>query len=539
MPFSEQAADRACNFFENVLKHTADEWYGKPFILCPWQREAIRAIFGGLRDDGGRQVELAYLEVPKKSGKSEMTAGLVLFVLAVGSLPGNQVYGVASSQRQAGNVFRAACKMVEQSPVLSKLLLLRRGTNRIVKRNDPESFYAAIAADGDLTDGVNPAFTVADEVHRWKTRKQLENWDVLANGGITRKQTLTVAITTAGIQSESPLAWRLHEKTLRIQKGLAQDPSFYGRIYAADRKDDWTAESTWIKANPSLKENGGFLDLSKIREKYKSCLSEPGGQSAFRRYFENLWDEKEDHAIDLAKWDACTSNWQAAPLQPRREGSTVRALDHGIEAYLLGRPCYAGIDLSTRLDLSAVSLVFPSGDDGYDVVPFIYLPEKAIRKLELQTGMPIARWVREGWLEAHPGEMIDYTEIKARLNWAKELFDLRECCFDPWNSREISTQCEREGYTCVEVRQGFQSLNEPTKRLLEMVACGKLHHGNHPVLRWHASCLAVKEVNDNIMPAKPERATDSNRIDAISATVDALHRAIVAEPEFTGPLAWG
>jgi len=56
-----------------------------------------------------------------------------------------------------------------------------------------------VAADGDFGDGVNPAFVVADEVHRWKTRKQLENWDVLSKGGITRKQTLTIAITTAGL----------------------------------------------------------------------------------------------------------------------------------------------------------------------------------------------------------------------------------------------------------------------------------------------------------------------------------------------------
>ena len=117
-------------------------------------------------------------------------------------------------------------------------------THRILKRSDPNSFYAAIAADGDLTDRVNPSVTVGDVIHRWKTRKQLENFDVLSLGGITRKQTLTIAITTAGAQNESPLAWRLHEKTLRIAQGMVEDPTFYGRIYAADPKDDWTKEAT-------------------------------------------------------------------------------------------------------------------------------------------------------------------------------------------------------------------------------------------------------------------------------------------------------
>lgn len=141
-----------------------------------------------------------------------------------------------------------------------------------MKRSDPDSFYAAIAADGDFGDGVNPSCVIADEVHRWKTRKQLESWDVLTNGGFTRRQTLTVAITTAGVQSESPLAWRLHEKTRRLNDGVILDPAFIGRIYGASVDDDPADPATWIKANLSLKENGGFLDKEKIRQQYVSHL---------------------------------------------------------------------------------------------------------------------------------------------------------------------------------------------------------------------------------------------------------------------------
>ncbi len=158
---------------------------------------------------------------------------------------------------------------------------------------------------------MNPSFVVADELHRWKTRKQLENWDVLSLGGVTRRQPLTIAITTAGTQNESPLAWRLHEKTRRIEDGVAPDPTFIGRIFGAGEKDDWTHESTWIKANPSLKNRGGFLDITRIREKYEASLSDPEAQSAFRRYYLNIWDQKEHRAIDLAKWDASAGPWRA------------------------------------------------------------------------------------------------------------------------------------------------------------------------------------------------------------------------------------
>jgi len=159
VPFSQPHADAACNFFEKVLKHTADEWCGKAFLLAPWEEEGLERIFGPLDDQGNRLVKLAYFEIPKKAGKTEWAAGIVLFVLLVDKNPGCQVYGAAAATRQAMNVYRAACKMVEQSPMLKKRLRVLRGTNRIVKRDDPDSFYAAVAADGDLSDGVNPSLS--------------------------------------------------------------------------------------------------------------------------------------------------------------------------------------------------------------------------------------------------------------------------------------------------------------------------------------------------------------------------------------------
>ena len=190
---------------------------------------AKRSSLHNLRDleqDGTLAIEMAYLEVPKKTGKTELVAGIILLSLFLDTNLGCQVYGAAAAQRQALNVYRAASTMVSLSPVLRKKFKLLQSTHRILKRDDPNSFYAAIAADGDLTDGVNPSVTVGDEIHRWKTRKQLENFDVLSLGGITRKQTLTIGITTAGVQDESPLAWRMHEKTLRIKQGMVEDLLF-------------------------------------------------------------------------------------------------------------------------------------------------------------------------------------------------------------------------------------------------------------------------------------------------------------------------
>ena len=180
MQILDDPAEYACRFFVRVLRHTADDWWGKEFELCAWQELALNRIFGNVDAAGNRIVEMVYLEVPKKAGKTEFAAGLALYTLVSTKTPGCQVYGAAAATRQALQVYRAACKMVEQSKWLRKRLRIMRGTHRILKRKDPDSFYAAVAADGDFGDGVNPAFVVADEVHRWKTRKQIENWDVLS-----------------------------------------------------------------------------------------------------------------------------------------------------------------------------------------------------------------------------------------------------------------------------------------------------------------------------------------------------------------------
>lgn len=528
MAFFQQHADVACNFFEKVLRHTADEWYGKPFILAPWEEEVLVQVFGNLDAEGNRIIEQVYLEVPKKTGKTEFVAGILLLVTTLTKAPGFQAYGAAAATRQAMNVYRACCKMVEQAPVLGKELRIMRGTNRIVKRRDPDSFYAAVAADGDFGDGVNPAFTVADEVHRWKTRKQMENWDVLSKGGITRKQTLTIGITTAGVQEDSPLAWKLHEKTRKINEGIISDPRFFGRIYGADKTDDPSLPATWIKAHPSLIENGGFLDKEKIRREYESAVAE-GDLTSFKRYFLNIWDQKENRAIDMVKWDAGAGDWQARGLQEKQPEDLVRPLDRDVLHHFIERRCWAGVDLSMTTDTSSVVFVFPCDEeDTYDVLPFFWLPDAKIRKLELKLGMPLAQWARDGFLELSPGDVIDYRDIKARLEWGARMFDLQEIAWDPWNSRQISVPMIEEGARCKEIRQGYQNLNEPTKKILELIVSGGFHHGNHPVMRWHASsACTVTDGKDNIMFAKPDREKSTARIDGMAAAANAMARVIV------------
>ena len=185
------AACRPCLFFEQHLTLTGD-FGGQPFVLMPWLRKVLRDIFGTLDDEGMRQYKDIYMEVPTGNCKTTFCAGIVLCFLACDCGAGTEVYSAASSKDQAAITFRMAQQMTRQSRKLNKILSVIPSTKRIVRHDDPTSFYAAISADGDIHDGINPSFVVRDELHRWRTRKQLELNEVLerSQASATRRRSL-------------------------------------------------------------------------------------------------------------------------------------------------------------------------------------------------------------------------------------------------------------------------------------------------------------------------------------------------------------
>lgn len=505
MPFNEQRANSALNFFECVLKHTKGKFAGKPFILVDWQLEIIGDIFGNVDEDGNRIYQTAYVEVPKKNGKSELAAGIALYCLLADNEPGAEVYSAASSKDQAALVFKVAASMVEKSPALSKRLRVLRGTKTIHKRGDPDSFYKAISADGDVQDGINPHCVIADELHRWKVGKALDLWDILTKGTIARAQPLVFAITTAGIEDESPLCWRYHEYARQIKEGLFSDRHFYGRVFGADPGDDWNDPAVWIRANPSHESRGGFLKHAAIDKEYQTAVNDPVSQASFKRYHLNLWGEKENRWMDMRKWNACS----------------------GERRPLIGRTCYAGLDASATTDLTSLVLIFPDEDGSVDVLPYFWMPAASVREFERKHKVPYSTWIKGEFMGTTPGDVISLRAIREKLDWARDVFDLRHIAYDAWGLHEFARELEEDGFVPVAVNQQFKDLSGPTKRLMELVLQGLVRHQGHPVLKWNADCVAVKDDgNDNIKPAKPKRNMSSKRIDGIQALIMGLGQVI-------------
>ena len=341
--YDAEAADFAVAFIENLC-HTKGTWAGKPFKLLEWQEQIIRDLFGILKSNGYRQFNTAYVEIPKKNGKSELAAAVALLLTCGDGEERAEVYGCAADRQQASIVFEVAADMVRMCPALSKRVKILASQKRLVYL-PTNSFYQVLSAEAYSKHGFNVHGVVFDELHTQPNRKL---FDVMTKGsGDARMQPLYFLITTAGTDTHS-ICYETHQKALDILEGRKIDTTFYPVIYGASESDDWTDPKVWLKANPSL---GETIGMEKVVAACESARQNPGEENAFRQLRLNQWVKQAVRWMPMEKWDAC-----AFPVS---------------EEDLEGRVCYGGLDLSQTTDITAFVLVFPprDEDDKYVILP--------------------------------------------------------------------------------------------------------------------------------------------------------------------------
>lgn len=501
--FRESLASHAEAFFENYLRHSKGEWAGQLFSLSPWQRWIVRELFGWVRvGDGTRRYRTAYIEIPRKNGKSTFSAGLALYLALCDDEPGAEVYSAAGDKDQASIVFKEAAEMVRQCPELHELCDVQ--TKAIVVPGTT-SVYRVLSSEAFTKHGLNAHGIVFDELHAQPNR---ELWDVLTTSVGSRRQPMTIAITTAGYDRES-ICWEQHVYAEKVRDGIIDDPTFLAVIFAADPSDDWTKPETWAKANPNL---GISISLDYLASECKKAQETPGYENTFKRLHLNLWTEQDTRWISIRTWDS-------------------NSLDLADEAALRGRRCYVGLDLSTTTDIAAAVRVYPRDDGTFDVVPRFYVPAENAARRERKDRVPYPLWIKQGWIRATPGNVIDYDFIKTDLLALAKVSDLREIAYDPWAATQIALQLEADGATCVPFRQGFASMSEPSKTFEKAILGGKIRHGKNPVLRWMISNVAIEV--DPAGNIKPSKKKSTERIDGVVACIMALGRATL--PDENGP----
>lgn len=501
--FDDDAAQLACDFF-TLLQHSKGEWGGQRFVLEPWQMFIVGCIFGWKHLDGRRRFRRSYVEIPRKNGKSTISAGIGLYLLVADGEPGAEVYSAATKKDQAMITHSEAVRMVKASPSLRRRVGVRVNNLHVEATN---SRYSPLSADANTMDGLNVHAAIIDELHAHPTRKIV---DVLDTATGARRQPLIFEITTAG-WDRLTVCWQHHEYSRQVVEGLVTDDTWFAYVAGADLGDDWQDEATWAKANPNL---GVSVSLDDLRAKAKRARQIPDEQNAFKRLHLDIWTEQAERWLDLDDWTA-----SAGPV----------AYDE-LPGRLAGRRCYAGLDLSSTEDIAALVLVFADDAEpvGYDVLCWFWVPEETVRRRTERGNVPYSRWVEEGLITATAGNVIDYDIIEATIAGLADLYEIKELAYDPWNALALITRLQGRGLEVIPIRQGFASLSAPTKHLQALTLGTRLHHGNNPVLTWMAGNMAV--VSDPAGNIKPAKDKSSEKIDGMAALVNAVARLIV-QPE--------
>ena len=475
--YDQAKADRAVAFIQNLC-HTKGKWAGTPFMLLPWQEQIVRDIFGIVKENGKRQFLTAYVEIPKKQGKSELAAAVALYLLYADNEQSAEVYGAACDRNQASIVFDVAKQMVQMSPALMRRSKITAAQKRIVNYSN-NGYYQVLSAETGTKHGLNVSGLVFDEIHAQPNRQL---YDVLTKGsGDAREQPLFFIITTAGTNKNS-ICYELHTKALDLLGGRKNDPSFYPVVYGLSIEDDWTDETNWYKANPSL---GHTISIDRVREAYQNALDNPAEENVFKQLRLNIWT-------------SATVCWIPEHIYDRGN----RPID---KDDLYGRECFGGLDLSSTSDITALSLVFPprSEDESYIVLPFFWLPEETLELRCRRDHVLYDVWKRQGYINTTEGNVVHYGFIEKFIEDLGERYNIKEIAFDRWNATQMVQNLEDMGFTVVPFGQGYKDMSPPSKELYKLLMEGRINHGGNPVLKWMAQNVVMhQDTAGNIKPDK-------------------------------------
>lgn len=484
--------DLVCDWVESFCSHVKGDLAGRPLVLDEWQRQWVREVFGPQTRDGRRKVRTALLGVPRKAGKSTLSAALALYGLFADGEQGAEVYAVAGDRDQARNVFDAARQMVQANPTMSQHAKVCRNWIEVPASN---SLFRVLSADGRRQHGLNPHLVVFDELHVQPTP---ELWEAMTSGMGARSQPLTIAITTAGHDRQS-ICFELFDYGRRVESGQVDDPAWHFQWFGADESDDWTDRAVWAHAHPGL---GRSVREEFLENEFRQAVAQPSRQNTFRRLYLNQWTSADVRWIDLGLWD-------------ENAGLTVD------EAELVGRECFGGLDLASTSDFAALVWLFPDGDR-YDLLCRFWLPRAAVERRSRMRPQ-LEAWERDGWLTVTDGDVIDYDAIHHQIDVDAQRFSVREIAHDPWNATQLVQQLADGGLTVWPIRQSITGLTAPSKELERLLGERLLRHGGNPVLRWMAdNVVATSDSSGNI---KPDRKKSTEKIDGIVALVDALAAA--------------
>lgn len=503
--FDPDEAAKVCKFIE-LLPHTKGQLAGQKIRLEPWQIWILTTVFGWRRTaDGGRRFRRVYIEVPRGNGKSSLSSGVALYCLLADKEPGAEVYSFATTRDQAGIVFNDAKRMVQQTASLRSHFGVEVLSHALYVPKTNSTFQAK-SADGSTLDGLNTHLAVVDELHAHRTRAV---YDVVETSLGKRVNSLMWVITTAGFDT-SGICYEVRTMVRNVLNRSVVDESQFGIIYGLDEGDDWKSLAALEKANPNW---GVSVMPEVVTSLQKKAIAIPSAAGNFMTKHLDVWCSAASGWMNMPAWNKC------AREELRREDFE-------------GEPCYIGLDLGSKSDMTAKVLMFPREDrDGrtyFVTFADFYLPSRAI---ETSPNSQYRGWVEQGLIRVTEGAMTDFNVVEEDIREDLSRYSVQSIAYDPWQATQLISSLEDSGAPLVECRMTVQQISEPMKTLEALVLDGRIQHDGNPCLTWMMGNVAAKvDAKDNIFPRK-ERY--EQKIDGPVAMIIALSAAGAEQDDFS------
>jgi phage terminase large subunit-like protein len=484
--------------FSSLLKHTKGHQAGQSVTLEPFQIFFICAIYGfrAKKDHSRRMVTDVILYIPRKAGKSTLTAILALYELACGEA-GAEVFTLATNREQASIVFDAAKGFIESGPKeIASLFSVSK--YQIGKFGDSQSMFKALSRDTKKTgDGKNPSCCIVDEAAQIVDRNAIE---VLHSGMVARQNPLRIYITTASFTKDTKFYEDMSMYESMLNGEATDNPRWFGLLYALDPQDDWRDPKTWAKANPM---HGISIFEDAIAQRAEEAKNKPAALNEFLCKTLNIYVSAQTAWVDRNHWDKA----ECIISQDRGEPEAT----------------FIGFDLAATRDLNAVCTLKRYGELDYEASWKFFLPEAGYELIPKHYQDIFRVAVNTGILKLTEGNVMDDREISDYIKMECEKYNVKEVGYDAYNAASLVARLYDAGIPVKKVGQGMAVLSNPSKYVEKLILNQQIKHDGNPFVGWQlGNCEVYEDVNGNIKVRKNE-ADKAAKVDGIIALIIAAH----------------
>lgn len=508
--FDRDLAEQAARFIQ-LLPHTKGEWAFKrmPITLELWQLFIVCSVFGWVHKGTKlRRFREVYTEIPRKNGKSAISAGVALYGFTCDGEFGAEVYSGATTEKQAWEVFRPARLMCKRTPMLIEAFGIEVNASNMNRPEDGARFEPLIGNPGD---GSSPSMAVVDEYHEHPTDAL---YTTMLTGMGARRQPLMWAITTAGYNIEGP-CYDKRREVIEMLNSTVPNDELFGIIYTIDEGDDWTKPESLIKANPNM---GVSVYRDFLLSQQQRAINNARHAGTFKTKHLNVWVSARNAFFNLVSLKKC-------------EDTTLT-----LEQFE-GQPCILGFDLARKLDMNSMARLFTRDIDGkrhyYSIAPRFWVPYDTVYSMEKiedkRSAERFQKWVEMGLLSLTDGAEIDYRYIMEEAKEANRINPVEECPIDPSGATAISHELADENMNPITIIQNYTNMSDAMKELEAAVESGRFHHDGNPIMLWCLGNVIGKLLPGNDDVVRPIKEQSASKIDGAVALIQAVGRAMLNE----------